>query len=126
VPRGPAGHDGNEQPIKAGEFVLGYPDEHGETANAPIPAELCRNGAFVAIRKFHIDVAAFRRYLRAQASSPEEEELIAAKMVGRWRSGAPLVLAADRDDPQLGSDPNRNNDFSYAGDMMGELLDAAT
>ena len=25
----------------------------------------------------------------AQASSPEEEELIAAKMVGRWRSGAP-------------------------------------
>ena len=73
-----------------------------------------------------MDVAAFRRYLRGQATSPEDEELIAAKMVGRWRSGAPLVLAPDRDDPQLGSDPNRNNDFSYAGDMMGELLDAAT
>jgi deferrochelatase/peroxidase EfeB len=105
--------------IKAGEFVMGYPDERGETANVPIPVELRRNGTFVAIRKFHMDVAAFRRYLRDQASSLEEEELIAAKMVGRWRSGAPLVLAPDRDDPALGTDGNRNNDFSYADDMKG-------
>jgi Dyp-type peroxidase family len=116
---GPAGQTGNEAPIKPGEFVLGYPDERGETANVPIPLELRHNGTFVAFRKFQMDVAAFRRYLRAQASSPEEEELIAAKMVGRWRSGAPLVLAPDRDDPQLGSDPNRNNEFSYADDMKG-------
>jgi Dyp-type peroxidase family len=105
--------------IKAGEFVMGYPDERGETANIPIPVELRRNGTFVAIRKFHMDVAAFRRYLRDQGSSLEEEELIAAKMVGRWRSGAPLVLAPDRDDPALGTDGNRNNDFSYADDMKG-------
>ena len=55
------------------------------------PKSCGRNGKFVAFRKFHMDVAAFRKYLRAQASSPEEEELLAAKMVGRWRSGAPLV-----------------------------------
>jgi len=116
---GPAGQAGSEAPIKAGEFVLGYPDEVGETANVPVPLELRRNGTFVAIRKFHMDVAAFRSYLRAQASTPEEEELLAAKMVGRWRSGAPLVLAPDHDDPQLGSDPIRNNEFSYAGDMKG-------
>jgi Dyp-type peroxidase family len=115
---GPAG-SGKEASIKSGEFVIGYPDERGETADVPIPAELRRNGTFVAIRKFHMHVAAFRRYLRAQASSPEEEELIAAKMVGRWRSGAPLVLAPDRDDPELGTDGNRNNDFSYANDMKG-------
>ena len=115
---GPAGVD-KEASIKAGEFVMGYPDERGETANVPIPVELRRNGTFVAIRKFHMDVAAFRRYLRAQASSPEEEELIAAKMVGRWRSGAPLVLAPDHDDPVLGVDGNRNNDFGYANDMKG-------
>jgi len=115
----PAGLAGNEAPIKAGEFVMGYPDEKGETAQTPIPEELRHNGTFVAFRKFHMDVAAFRRYLRAQASSPEEEELLAAKMVGRWRSGAPLVLAPDRDDPALGADANRNNDFSYADDMKG-------
>ncbi|QPF88676.1 Dyp-type peroxidase [Bradyrhizobium commune] len=115
---GPA-RAGAETSIKAGEFVMGYADERGETADVPIPLELRRNGTFVAIRKFHTDVAAFRRYLRAQASTPEEEELIAAKMVGRWRSGAPLVLAPDRDDPALGADGNRNNDFGYTDDMKG-------
>jgi Dyp-type peroxidase family len=105
--------------IKAGEFVMGYPDEFGETAQAPIPDELRHNGTFVAFRKFHMDVAAFRKYLRAQASSSEEEQLLAAKMVGRWRSGAPLVLTPDHDDPTLGGDANRNNDFSYADDMKG-------
>ncbi len=33
--------------------------------------------------------------------------------MGRWRSGAPLVLAPDKDDPELGADPQRNNDFNY-------------
>jgi Dyp-type peroxidase family len=116
---GSAGRAGDEAPIKAGEFVMGYPDESGQTAQTPHPEELRRNGTFVALRKFHMDVAAFRKYLRAQASSPEEEELLAAKMVGRWRSGAPLVLAPDHDDPALGADANRNNDFSYADDMKG-------
>jgi Dyp-type peroxidase family len=115
---GPAGA-GKEASIKPGEFVIGYPDERGEIADVPIPVELRRNGTFVAIRKFHMDVAAFRRYLRSQASSQQEEELIAAKMVGRWRSGAPLVLACDSDDPELGMDGNRNNDFGYADDMKG-------
>ena len=116
---GPAVRAGSGAPIKAGEFIMGYPDESGAIAAAPIPQELRHNGSFVAIRKFHMDVAAFRRYLRANASSPEEEELIAAKMIGRWRSGAPLVLTPDRDDPELGSDPNRNNEFAYADDTKG-------
>ena len=116
---GPAPLAGAEPSIKAGEFILGYPDESGETAQVPIPHELRHNGSFVAFRKFHMDVAAFRRYLRDQASSPEEEELLAAKLVGRWRSGAPLVLAPDRDNPELGSDRNSNNVFSYADDMRG-------
>ena len=34
--------------------------------------------------------------------------------MGRWRSGAPLVLAPEKDDPALGADPQRNNDFNYA------------
>jgi Dyp-type peroxidase family len=105
--------------IKPGEFVMGYRDELGEMAASPEPEVLRRNGTFLAFRKFHMNVAAFRKYLREQASSPEEEELIAAKMVGRWRSGAPLVLAPERDDAILGGDLDRNNAFSYEDDMKG-------
>jgi Dyp-type peroxidase family len=110
---------GYEATVKAGEFIMGYPDENGQTATSPEPEVLRRNGTFIAFRKFHMRVAAFRKYLREQTSSPEEEELIAAKMIGRWRSGAPLVLAPEHDNPKLGTDPNRNNDFSYADDMAG-------
>ena len=49
----------------------------------------------------------------SNAETPEEQELLAAKFMGRWRSGAPLVLAPDKDDPELGADPMRNNDFNY-------------
>ena len=116
---GTVAHPASERPIKAGEFILGYPDELGKTAVSPEPEVLRRNGAFLAFRKFHTRVAAFRKYLREQASSPEEEELIAAKMVGRWRSGAPLVLAPERDDSELGADANRNNEFGYEDDVQG-------
>ena len=34
--------------------------------------------------------------------------------MGRWRSGAPLVLAPEKDDPALGADYQRNNNFNYA------------
>jgi Dyp-type peroxidase family len=110
---------GSGPTIKAGEFIIGYPDELGYTATSPEPEVLRRNGTFLVLRKFYTKVAAFRRYLRDHSSSLEEEELIAAKMVGRWRSGAPLVLTPEHDDPALGTDPNRNNDFSYADDMDG-------
>ena len=112
-------HPGYGPPVKAGEFIMGYPDELGETIRNPEPEVLRRNGTFLAFRKFYTNVAAFRNYLREQANSPEEEELIAAKMVGRWRSGAPLVLAPERDDRELGADSNRNNTFSYEDDMHG-------
>ncbi len=34
-------------------------------------------------------------------------------MVGRWPSGAPLALSPEQDDPALGDDRSRNNDFLY-------------
>lgn len=105
--------------IMPGEFIFGYPDESGTVPPMPGPEGLTRNGSFLAFRQMHADVAAFRRYLRANARSASDEELLAAKMVGRWRSGAPLTLAPERDDPALADDSQRNNDFSYAGDPRG-------
>jgi deferrochelatase/peroxidase EfeB len=61
----------------------------------------------------------FRQYLRANSSTPHEEELLAAKMMGRWRSGAPLALSPGNDDPELGANPFRNNNFLFADDPLG-------
>jgi deferrochelatase/peroxidase EfeB len=40
-------------------------------------------------------------------------------MMGRWRSGAPLALCPMHDDPAVGADPARRNDFLYADDPVG-------
>ena len=82
----------SERPLKAGEIILGYPDETGELPPMPTPDVLGRNGTYVVFRKLHTRVAAYRQYLRAKAASREEEALLGAKMVGRWQSGAPLAL----------------------------------
>jgi Dyp-type peroxidase family len=109
------GTNSQEQPLKAGEFVLGYPDEMGGIQRTQ-PEVLGRNGTYVVFRKLHQRVAAFRGYLKANSTSPEEEEFLAAKLMGRWRSGAPLALCPAHDDPELGADPRRNNDFLYRED----------
>ena len=113
---GVAGSNPLEPPLKAGELVIGYPDEMGGLPPAPQPPVLGHNGTYVAFRKLHQDVAAFRRHLRANAAGAEDEEFLAAKMMGRWRSGAPLALCPMHDDPALGEDAARNNAFLFRAD----------
>ena len=108
-----------ERPLKAGEILLGYPDETGELPPMPTPPVLGRNGTYVVFRKLHTKVAAYRQYLHARAVSRAEEALLGAKMVGRWPSGAPLALAPTADDPALGQDAHRHNNFGYADDPRG-------
>jgi Dyp-type peroxidase family len=108
-----------EEPIAAGEFIFGYPGEAGRMLAMPQPALLGRNGTFVSFRKLHSKVAAFRRFLKANATPTMSAELLAAKMVGRWPSGAPLMLAPEQDAPELGSDLQRMNNFTYAQDPKG-------
>jgi Dyp-type peroxidase family len=104
---------GSGAPLKAGEFILGYPDEEGASAKLPQPEVLSRNGSFMAYRRLEEQVGKFRAFLRANGNTLEEQELVAAKLMGRWRSGAPLVLSPDKDDPALGADSQRNNNFNY-------------
>lgn len=111
--------DPRDRPLKAGEIILGYPDETGELPPMPTPEVLGRNGTYVVFRKLHTRVAAYRSYLRAKAANRAEEQLLGAKIVGRWQSGAPLALSPDQDDPELGSDPRRNNDFRFGDDPRG-------
>src|SRR5215813_6602748 len=105
---------GSGPPIKPGEFFLGYPDETGEQVPLPQPEILSRNGSYLAYFRLQEHVGTFRDFLQQHGKTPEEQELVAAKLMGRWRSGAPLVLAPKKDDPELGKDMQRNNDFNYA------------
>ena len=67
-------------------------------------------------RKLHQDVALFRRTLRdAAAAYPHGgEDALAAKIVGRWRNGTPLVTSPAME--RAGFDAKREgaNDFRYA------------
>ena len=111
--------------IAPGEFLLGYVNELGEMTATPTPHELGVNGSFIAFRKAAQDVAGFRDYLRQGAMTlwgngdDAHQEKMAAKIVGRWRSGCPLALSPDQDDPDIAADPNRVNDFDYADDPDG-------
>lgn len=114
------------RPLKPGEFVLGYEDEAGPAGvQGPEPFELRVNGTYMVFRKLYQDVAAFRRYLAAAAKSlygsddQDHQELVAAKLMGRWRSGCPVDLSPEKDDLAIAADPHRRNNFTYAGDDQG-------
>ncbi len=108
-----------ERRIKAGEIILGYPDESGELPPMPTPDVLGRNGTYIVFRKLQTRVAAYRRYLHAKSANREEAALLGAKMVGRWQSGAPLAVSPEHDDAPLGADQQRHNNFLYGDDPRG-------
>ncbi len=105
-----------------GEFVFGYPGQHPDhpTKQGPAPemaAPWMRNGSYMVFRRLEQKVPEFRRFVREQAARlGMDPELLAARMVGRWKNGAPMELAPRRDDPVLGRDEKRNNDFEYGDD----------
>jgi Dyp-type peroxidase family len=118
--------DGTWRPLKPGEFLLGYEDEAGPAGTqAPEPLELRLNGTYVVFRKLYQDVAAFRRYLARAAKAlygsddDYHQELVAAKIMGRWPSGCPLDLSPEKDDRTIAADPQRRNNFTYTGDDEG-------
>lgn len=132
---------GSADAVRAGEFVLGYLNEYGQRSDRPLlaatedpegvlprdadgsgAADLGRNGTYLVLRQLDQDVAGFHAFLdRATRDSdgrsdPQAAARLGAKMVGRWPSGAPLVLDPDRDDPEHGN----RNDFGYfASDPAG-------
>src|SRR5262249_10523738 len=70
--------------------------------------DLGLNGTFVVYRKLEQDVAGFWQFMQSESqrrlghADPMFMLRLAAKMVGRWPSGAPLSLAPDGDNPSLG------------------------
>jgi Dyp-type peroxidase family len=108
--------------IWPGEFVFGYPSQDPGNPNKPgpvmrLPAPWVHNGSFMVFRRLEQQVPEFHRFVAAQAARLGiEAELLAARMVGRWRSGAPLETAPLYDNVAIANDPNRENAFDYRSD----------
>jgi Dyp-type peroxidase family len=105
--------------LPVGEFVLGYRDGEGALPAAPAGG-LGLNATYLVYREYAQDVAGFRRFTDATAAAlGEDEEWVAARIVGRWRDGTPLALSPDRPDPRVSGDRVRINDFDYGDDPHG-------
>jgi Dyp-type peroxidase family len=112
--------------VPAGEFFLGYKNAYGKMPDSPglSPAgkrqtkyktrspdlDLGLNGSYVVFRQLEQNVEQFWRFMLARAETEEGAIRLAAKMVGRWPSGAPLALSPDIDKPALAE----ANTFAYA------------
>ncbi|HLL70898.1 MAG TPA: Dyp-type peroxidase [Pyrinomonadaceae bacterium] len=120
--------------VRTGEFVLGYPNEYNLFTERPVlkaerdpqnilPPEhegsgqhdLGMNGTYLVFRQLQQHVNRFWQFMEDSTrapggqSHPDARIRLASKMVGRWPSGAPLVLSPDAENPALG----KENDFAY-------------
>ena len=126
-----------EDVVPTGELVLGYPNAYGmfpATPTVPSALDACdllppvihaapagrspeespekdfgRNGTYLVFRKLEQNVGKFREFVNG-------DQLRAAKMVGRWPSGAPLTLHPDTDP---GPEFSRNDFLYYNKDRNG-------
>jgi Dyp-type peroxidase family len=130
--------------MRRGEFILGHLNELELYPSSPAVAaandpdgilprfpggylpeyrDLGRNGSYLVYRKLEQDVASFWSFMqehcergRDAATLEADMAALAAKCMGRWPSGAPLVLSPDRDEPGQADD----NTFMYrASDELG-------
>ncbi|KAJ7644468.1 dye-decolorizing peroxidase precursor [Roridomyces roridus] len=101
--------------VDPGTFLVG---EIGDPNLDARPA-WAKDGSFLVFRKLQQLVPEFSQFLTdhpldvPSLTPAEGSELLGARMVGRWKSGAPVFLSPTHDDPVLAADPTRNNNFTY-------------
>ena len=110
----------HQQPCEPWLFVL---REDAENYMVPEPRQLGLNGSFAVFKKAETDVVGFENFLQSNKDKIDPE-LLAAKMLGRWRNGVPLALSPDTDSPAGGIPPEQLNNFEYvdadgSGDPKG-------
>ena len=126
--------------VALGEFLLGYRNEYGKYTDRPLvdPAaatqellaaedapdkrDVGRNGTYLVMRDLQQDVRRFWQFISRHAGSDHAAmEKIASAMVGRTRSGDPLVPIRHDPIPGIGPDPDevRQNQFTFDEDPSG-------
>jgi len=97
------------------QLLTTVPDSATALGARPGMHDLGRNGTYLVFRQLAQDVAKFWNFLDKATcdpkgkSNPSARDHLGAKFVGRRKSGAPLVLSPQQDDPRL----DNENNFSY-------------
>jgi Dyp-type peroxidase family len=126
--------------VALGEFLLGYRNEYGkytdrplidaDTASAgllaaedaPEKKDVGRNGTYLVMRHLRQDVRSFWQFIGRQAGGNAADiDKLAAALVGRTRTGDPLVPIQEQAIPGIGSQPDeiRQNQFTFDQDPTG-------
>jgi Dyp-type peroxidase family len=116
-------------PVKAGEFILGYENDYQRFTARPVVdrvfdpqhllkddvegsggADFGRNGSYLVFRQLYQNSYGFWSFIDQaarklpNAMAARGRSWLGAKMIGRWQSGAPVVLAPEYDDAALASE----------------------
>jgi Dyp-type peroxidase family len=106
-----------ETPVETSTEYTRYP-AFGRDSGAASDHDFGRNGTFLVVRQLEQDVAGFNNYTRTAAAelaalpgvASVSPHWVAAKMVGRWKDGSPIVLHPDAQPRK----PDPTNNFTYA------------
>jgi Dyp-type peroxidase family len=106
-----------------GEFVFGYRGQIDSGDDITIPGPVVnekpgwsKDGSFLVFRRLRQDVSLFHKFLNKLGKDFKiDPDLVGAKLVGRWASGAPVVRTPDVDNKPLGDDDCANNNFEFNG-----------
>ncbi|KAG1808030.1 uncharacterized protein BJ212DRAFT_717510 [Suillus subaureus] len=115
--------------VDPGVIIMGYPGDpvrDDPTNRAKRPA-WTKDGTILVFRKLEQSVISFEDYVQRNGprwrefipggdispplNTQEAEDLFGARLIGRWKSGAPLAKCPFRDNQAVALDPNRNNDY---------------
>jgi Dyp-type peroxidase family len=109
-----------QETVRQGIILLGH---DGDSRAALRPA-WATDGSFLSFRFLFQEVLEFNDFLAKNPlpGLPKDKgsELLGARLVGRWKSGAPIDITPLADDPALGADSQRNNNFRFQGEVSDQ------
>lgn len=106
--------------VEPGVILLGQPPSDGNSSATDPNQAWLKDGSFMAFRELQQFVPEFQNFCDESAKTLKNSNIsgdfIGARIVGRWKSGAPLSLAPNEDDPDL----NAAQDFDYSDEVKQE------
>lgn len=110
-------HPDDQPSADTGDFLLGcnYTNLYGGNFIGSLPSALADNATYAAFRILRQDVGAFEQLLHDWGALwGIDRELVAAKLLGRWRNGVPLTLSPYTSNAEPHIAEAELNDFDYA------------